>query len=307
MADLPHTPDDISTLWGPAASRGLSPEPPPPDRTRRPPAEAPPGDDDRLKALERQLAAQRADIEHDFGERLARARAETGAEVQSRLAGLDAQVMPRLDAMTRQMAEVVARAGRPVGPQAERVDVLEQQLHEGLTRLHRAVAGLPGAFVAKTDLEALASRLRADLAAQLARARHQAGAGEEGGLDAVRAELHQRVQNLEQQMKGEMAALARSVDTAVAQSMGSRAVGGQSAGEGGPGPSPVTGRAQLERRLRRLEEAMTALVSRVEVMAAERASPVAALRSDVRLLHEELAALSQAVEQDRPRRRRPAP
>ncbi len=196
---------------------------------------------------------------------------------------------------------------------ADRLQAIEQRLDDGLGGLvavieaHRAdmEASLRDQLArmrseAGTEVESRLAQMEAQLARRLDQIARQgaetvaraAPAAKGGPVDALRAELLQRVQAMEQQLKEDMSAIGRSVDSQSAQWVKRAELTDL---PGGAGQDQRRAGAELERRLRLVEEAMTALASKVEAMAAERSSPLAALRSDVRFLQEELTALRHVV------------
>lgn len=294
--------DDISALWGPADDSILDPAPPPPDRIRPPAPEPPRADDAGLKAVEEQLqetlsrlaeemAAHRAAIEADVRTQLAVVRSESTARVDDGLARMDAHLQERLAELGRQVATALSKAGitRPAGPEADRVDDVERQLHEGFTRLHRTIEGFRTGSVSRAELELLRSELKASVSEQVAGLASAPAAAEDSHMDALRAELIVRVEELEQRVKDELADAAQSVEVAQAglvkrselQTLwaGLKAtltkaltdVGGQAVAAADANLRTAT--AQLDRRLDRIEQAMAALAARIDDIESGRRPP----------------------------------
>jgi len=192
MSDMTHFSDDISSLWGPGGGNAVDPKPAPLVRTsQRPPEPEPPAaalppavDPHRLAALEERISglsesleAHRSALDAALADQEARVLAGTAAATEARFAVLEGQLARRLQEMGEQVSAMIASAATAaaaaaahgpqalpaIGPEADRVDALERQLHEGVTSVHRAVNAMRARAVGNVDLDALEGRMKADL------------------------------------------------------------------------------------------------------------------------------------------------
>lgn len=307
MSDPQQFSDDISALWGPADDGVLDPGPPLAERIARPPVAPPPasvGDAARLAALEARLDAIRSEV---------------GAQLDEELAAIEARLQQRLT----EIGERVAAAGPRTtsrGSVVGRVDELERQMHEGLTRMHRSVESSRTGTVSRIEVEALRSELRANFMAELDQLRSESAAADDARMDVVRGEFSGRLDALEQQVKDDLAGVARSVDAGDAQIIGraefktlwanlrttltKSLTDVRSQAIAASDTTLRAAKAELDERLGRIEEALTSLSLRIDAVAAQRTSPLAALRSDLRLLQDEVRHLNGTVA-DLESRRRP--
>lgn len=217
--------DDITGLWGPADRAVLAPLIPS-SRPRPGPDEEPPADGEhRMRALEEAVAGLAAALEADRVARQALAeqleawrpdgpgdREVRLAAIEERVAALDASFGARFEAMARQLE--AGRRGQLVsiaGIEADRLDELERQLHDGITSVHRAVNAIRARTAATSDLVALESRMGQSLsrlAEQLEGARAVAIGGPD--VEALRHELGLALAHGLSQMRKEILAEVRA-------------------------------------------------------------------------------------------------
>lgn len=88
-----------------------------------------------------------------------------------------------------------------VQPEASRVDELERQLHEGLTRVHRAVASFRTRLGGNYDDEAARAEFDAALADRLTRLQAELASVHEQRLAQVQADLGDRVDRIERAVR----------------------------------------------------------------------------------------------------------
>ena len=207
--DMAQFSDDISALWGRGDDAVLSAEPRPAEpRPLAEPVPPPPpdsakGDDERLSALEdsvrrlaQSLEAHRSALDAKVADELGRLRAETLTATETRLAEIEAGMAQRVDEIGQQMATALSRAAVPgpvPGPEADRLDMVERQLHEGMTRLHRSLSAFHAQTVAKTDLDAVRSERTGLVRDQLARIQAEAVAAAASRLAAIEARVDERL------------------------------------------------------------------------------------------------------------------
>lgn len=205
---MAHFSDDISALWGPADNTVLNPEPRPVESPARPAPESPESpkvDEERLSRLEERVSrmaesldVHRSAVDARVAEEVTRLRAEMLTATQARLAEIEARVAHRIGEIGRQMTAALSRAapgGVPAhGPEADRLDAIERQLHEGMTRLHRSVTAFRAQSVAKTDLDAIRSELRALVKEHLTRIEAEAAAAADARLATFEAHVDERLE-----------------------------------------------------------------------------------------------------------------
>lgn len=331
MPDMAQFSDDISALWGPGHDGVLGPQPPapapPPGGTNHGGPDPVEVDADRVEALEehiRRLAgsveAHRAALDATLAEQLDRIRAES----ETRRAQLEATVARRLEEIGQQVAAAMARGahgGPAPGPEADRLDVVERQLHEGMTRLHRTVDGFRTQAAGRSELEALKARFEAVASEQLARARAQAVAATDARLAPLMAQVEERLDAIARQVAeaaeaagdtDRLKALEEQVQEDVARLSGSiEAQDGRLVSRSElralwdslrtaltsnlaqvRDSAVAAAAADLEARLGGVMAGMTDLAARVDSLA-ERPEP--ALEADLRVVREQVTALSGAV------------
>jgi len=195
MSDQTQFPDDPAQ-WDAVVLAPADVGDPPGPQAPRPKSEVRGDDTPRLQALEDRLdrltaavEAQRIAVDTAVADHLARTQADLSAALEARLNQLDTYVSRRLDEID-QRAAVAAAAGPTAPPapltglEADRIDAVERQLHESMTRLHRTIDGFRTQSAGKVELEGLRSQLRAEIAQ--AHGQAVTAAGDVLG-DAVRA------------------------------------------------------------------------------------------------------------------------
>lgn len=311
MSDPRALSDDISALWGiadddilarsrPPAARSRQPEPEPergpeprtepetPEPTQKaaepvPAApEAPQVDVDRLQAVEdrfnRLAAFTKAfcnALEAKVVDELGRVRSDMAAATETAVARLEATLTDRLDELAHEMATAPRTStvvAQMIGPEADRVDDLERQLHEGLTRVHRTIQTVYAQGPGKPDVDGQ-TRLEAHVDERLDAVARQVAeaAGDSERLKALEEQVEEDVARLTAAIEAQQARFVSRADmqpqwealkTAVAKGLTMVRANAEAAADA----SLASARADLDVQLRVLREQVAELYDVVSAL-----------------------------------------